>query len=140
VAVVLVQAADAHFEVFVELLAIVSLRENRDIPEVQRNSVRPVVAHGAQELAVAESMIASELDLADLDLGTLHNLENENDRVTRGDALILRRDFGELAPVLAEQILKNHFRFLDLRGIERTFHGEADFAFLEAIKNVGLRN
>src|SRR5262249_17982219 len=83
-------------------------------------------------------MIAGELDLADLDFWPLDNLKNENDGVARSDALVLRRDLGELAPMLAEQLLQHHFGFLDLGRIEWAFNAQSDLSFLEAIENVGF--
>jgi hypothetical protein len=67
-------------------------------------------------------------------------LENENDGVAGGDALVLRSNFGELPAVLAEQVLQDHFGLLDARRIELAFYGETYFSLLEAIENVGLRN
>src|SRR6266852_3027862 len=96
--------------------------------------------HRADELAVAKSMITGELDLADLDLWTFFDFENENDRVARSDALILRSDLCKLPAVLSKQFLDNHFRLLDFSGVELAFDGKTDFAFLEAIENVGLGN
>ena len=105
ISVVLIQAADADFEIFVQLVAIVGLGQHRDFREVQRNCVRTIMTHGADNLAVAEGMIAGELDMADLDLGAFFNFENENDGVAGSDSLVLRSDFGELPAVLAEQFL-----------------------------------
>src|SRR5579883_648736 len=75
-------------------------------------------------------MISREFDLADLDLWSLDNLENENDRIARGDAFVLRGHLRELAPVLAEQILDNHFRLLDFRWIELALDSKPHLAFL----------
>src|SRR5712692_164123 len=47
VTVVAVQAADTDFEILAQLLAVIGLREDRDIPEIEGNRVRAVVAHGA---------------------------------------------------------------------------------------------
>jgi hypothetical protein len=94
------------------------------------------VTHGANELAIAESVIAGKFNPADLYLGTFLDFENEDDRVAGGDALVLRSDFGELAAVLAEQLFQDHFRFLDARGVELAFYGEADLALFETIENV----
>src|ERR1700676_2524330 len=140
IAIVLVKAADANFQIFIQLLAIVSLGEDGDIPEVQGNGVRAVVAHGANKLAVTERVVAGELDLADFYLGPFIDLKNEDDRVARSDTLELRRNLSKLPPVLAKQILQHHFRFFDLGGIERAFHRQADYALLEAVENVGLGN
>ncbi len=90
IAVVLIEAADADFQIFVEFFAVVGLRENGDFGDVQRNRVRTVVLHGANELAFAEGMIAGELNVADLDLGAFFDLEDQDDGVAGGDALVLR--------------------------------------------------
>src|SRR5258708_10450015 len=47
VAVVAIQAADTDFQIFAQLFAVIGLREYRDIPEVERNRVGPVVPHGS---------------------------------------------------------------------------------------------
>src|SRR5580693_8405760 len=85
-------------------------------------------------------MITGELDAANLDLWAFLDLEHQNNRVAGGDAFVLRGYFGKLAAVLAEQLLQNHFSFLDARRIKLAFHGQTDFALLEAIQNVRFRN
>src|SRR6266436_1138701 len=140
VAIVLVQAADANFEIFVEFFAVVRFGEEGNVPEVEGNGVGAIVSHGADELAIAERVIAGEFNLADLYLGTFVDFENEDDRVAGGDALVLRRDFGKLAAVLAQQFLQDDFRFLDARGVELAFDSEADLALFKTIENVRLGN
>ena len=96
------------------------------------------MAHGAEQLSVTESMIALEFDFADLNLGPFVDLEHENYRVAGGDALVLWGDLRELAAMFPEQLFQHNFRLLDFRGIKLAFHAEADFAFLEAVENVGF--
>ena len=96
------------------------------------------MTHGANQLAIAERMIAGEFDVADFDLGAFFNFENEDDRVTGSDSFVLGSDLGELTAVFTEQLAQHHFGFFDFRGIKLAFHAEADFAFLEAVENVGL--
>ena len=72
-------------------------------------------------LRLAEGVVAGELDVADLDLGAFVNFEDQDDRVAGGDALVLRRDLGELTAVLAEKFFEDDFGFLDLRGVEAGF-------------------
>ena len=60
------------------------------------------MAHGADQLAIAECVVSSEFDFANLDLRAFLDLENENDGVARGNTLVLRSDFRELPSVLAE--------------------------------------
>ena len=79
------------------------------------------MAHRADELAIAERVIAGEADVADFNFGAFLNFEDENDGVAGGDALVLRRDVGELAAVLAEEFLEDDFGFLDARGVEAGF-------------------
>jgi hypothetical protein len=79
------------------------------------------MAHSANQLAIAERMIALELDSADLDLGTFLDFENKNDGVAGSDALVLRRDLRELTAMLSEKLFQHHFGFLDFRGIELAF-------------------
>ncbi len=100
--IVAIQAANTDFQILAQFLAVVSLGEHRDVPEVERNGVGPVVAHGADQLAVAESVVPLEFYLADLDLRAFLNLENENDGVAGSNALVLRGDFRELTAVLAQ--------------------------------------
>src|SRR5207302_777084 len=69
VAVVAVESANADFEVFAQFLPVVGFREHRDIHEIKRDGIRAVVAHGANEFAIAESVIALKFDFADFDLG-----------------------------------------------------------------------
>src|SRR5712675_989021 len=102
VAIILIQTADTDFEVFVELFAIVGFGENGNVPKIKGNRVRAIMAHGANELAIAESVIAGKFDLAHLYLGPFFHFENQDDSVAGGDALVLRRDFSKLASVLAE--------------------------------------
>src|SRR6266436_5760324 len=100
--IVAIQAANTDFQILAQFLAVVSLGKHRDVPEVERNGVGPVVAHGADQLAVAESVVPLEFYLADLDLRAFLNLENENDGVAGSNALVLRGDFRELTAVLAQ--------------------------------------
>src|SRR5882762_6266984 len=102
VAIVLIQTADAHFKIFVELFAVVGFGENGNVPKIKRNGVRTIMAHRSNELAIAESVIAFEFDLADLYLGSFFNFENQDDCVAGGDALVLRRDFSKLASMLTK--------------------------------------
>src|SRR6266436_6612890 len=134
------ETSKSAFAVFAQLLAVISLREHGDIPEVERNRVGPIVAHGADQLAVAESVISGELDSADLDLGPFFDFENKNDGVAGGDALILRADFGELAAVFGEELLQDHLGFFYFCRIELAFDAQTDLAFLEAIENVRFGN
>ncbi len=140
IAVVSIQASNADFQILAQLFAVVGLREHRDIPEVERDRVGPVVAHGADQFTVAESVVSGEFDFADFDLRAFLDLENENDGVAGSYALVLRSDFRELAAVLAQQFLQHDFRFLDFRWIELAFDAETDLAFLEPVENVRFGN
>src|SRR5436309_6308756 len=138
VTVVTIEAANADFQVLAQLFAVVGLGEHRNVPEIKRDRVGTIVAHGANQLAVTESMVSLEFDFADLDFRAFLDLENENDGVAGSDALVLRSDFRELPAVLGQQFLQHDFRFLDLGGIKLAFNTETDFAFLEAIEYVGF--
>src|SRR5262249_2368014 len=109
-------------DVFHKLVVIVSLGHHRNKSDVERNAVRPIVAHRANQLAVAERMISRELDFPDFDFRSLVNLEYKNDGVARRNSLVLRGHLRELPAVLAEQFAQNNFRLLDLRGIELAFY------------------
>src|SRR5882762_6772384 len=52
VAIVLIQTADAHFKIFVELFAVVGFGENGNVPEIKRNGIRTIMAHRSNELEV----------------------------------------------------------------------------------------
>ena len=140
IAVVAIEAANANFQILAQFFTVVGLREHRDIPEVQRNRIRPVVAHGADQLAVAEGVVSCELNFPDLDLRAFLDLKNQNDGVAGSDALVLWGDFRELAAVLAQQFLQHDFGFLDFRGIELAFDAQTDLAFLESVQNVRFGN
>ena len=105
IAVVLIETANADFEIFVELVSVEGFRENAEFRKVHRNCVRPVVAHGADQFAVAESMIAGEVDPSDFDFRAFFNFENQNHGVAARDAFDLRSDLGELPPVFTEKFL-----------------------------------
>src|SRR5579885_620146 len=140
IAVVLIEAADAHFQVLIELVAVVRFGHNRNVEEVQRNGVGAVVAHGANQLPVAECMVSREFDFADLDLGAFLDFEDQDHRVAGRDPFILRGDFCKLPPVFSQQFFQDDFGLLDFGGIKLAFHGQTDFAFLEAVQDVGLRD
>src|SRR5205807_4697322 len=140
VTVVTIEAANADFQVLAQLFAVVGLGEHRNVPEIKRDRVGTIVAHGANQLAVAESVVSLEFDFADLDFRAFLDLENENDGVAGSDALVLRSDFRELPAVLGQQFLQHDFRFLDFGGIELAFDAQTDFAFLEAVEDVGFGN
>ena len=83
-------------------------------------------------------MVSGELDSADLDFGAFLDFENENDGIAGSDALVLRRDLGKLAAMLAQQLFQDDFGFFDFRGIELAFDAQTDLALLEAVENVRL--
>ena len=87
---ILIEAADADFQVLVQLVAVVGFRQHVDIQEVHGNRKRPIMPHGANQLAVAEGMIAGEVDLPDFYLRSLFHLEGEDHGVAGRDALVLR--------------------------------------------------
>ncbi len=140
ITVILIEAADADFEVFVQLVAVIRLGHHGNECEVERDAVGPIVAHGTSQFAIAEGMIAGEFDLADFDLGAFLNFENQDDGVARCNAFILRGDFCKLVAVFPEQFAQHYFRFLDFRRIELTLNREPDLPFLEAVENVGFRH
>src|SRR5437899_3974743 len=140
VTVVTIEAANADFQVLAQLFAVVGLGEHRNVPEIKRDRVGTIVAHGANQLAVAESVVSLEFDFADLDFRAFLDLENENDGVAGSDALVLRSDFRELPAVLGQQFLQHDFRFLDFGGIELAFDAQTDFALLEAGEDVRFGN
>src|SRR5438552_13158238 len=107
-----------------------------DFGDVQRNLIRTIVPHRANELAVAERMVAGELDLTDFYLRSFFNLENQNNGGARSNALILRRNFRKLTAVFAQQFLDHHFSLFNLCGIKLALDRQADFALLESSENV----
>src|SRR5437016_5963697 len=140
VTVVPIEAANADFQILAQLFAVVGLGEHRDIPEVKRNRLRPVMAHGTNQLAAAESVFSLEFDFANLDLRAFLDFEDENDSVAGSNAFVLRSNFRELPAVLGQQFLQHDFGFLDFGGIKLAFDAQSDFAFLEAVENVRFGN
>jgi len=78
IAAVLIEAANADLEISFELVFVEVFRENAEFAEYIGNRVRPIVAHGADQLAIAESVIAGEVNPSDLDLRAFFQLENQN--------------------------------------------------------------
>ncbi len=140
VAVVLIETADADFQIFVELFTVVGLVRTGISVMYRGIAYGRSCLHGADQFAIAEGVIAGELNVADLDLGAFFDFEHQDDGVTGGDAFVLGRDFRELAAMLTQQILQHHFRFLDSRGIELALDRQTDLAFLEAVEDVGFGN
>src|SRR5882724_7547316 len=140
ITVILVRPADSDFQVFVQFVAVVGLMHYVDFGDVERNLIGAIMAHRANEFAVAERMVAGEFDLSDLDLWAFFHFENQNDGVARCDALVLRRNFRKLTAVFAEQFLDDDFGLLDFCGIKLAFNGQTDLTFLEAIENIRFGN
>ena len=122
VAIVLIQAANSDFNVFDQFVVIVGLRHHVYFREVQRNLIGPVVLHRPDQFPAAERVVPCELNFADFDLRAFIYLEDQDHCVARGDAFVFRRHGRKLPPVLAQQFLQDHFRFLDSRGIELAFN------------------
>src|SRR6202041_2766909 len=138
IAVILVVSADAYFKILVQFGAVKRLAHHRNIGDAERNAVRPVVFHSADELAAGKGLVSDDGYRADLYLGALINIKDQLHGVGRGDALVGRLDGSELGAVGCEQTLDDHFGALDLRRIELAFHAEPDFFFLEGVENVGF--
>src|SRR4030095_6362580 len=136
--VVLVERADAYLQVLVQPFPVVGFRHDREGSKVQRNRERPGVPHGADQLPVTKRVIPREADFSDLDLRAFDNLEDQDDRVARAKALILRSNRRELPAVLGQQVFQYQARLHDPRGIELALHRQADLAVAEAFQNVRL--
>ena len=89
------------------------------------------MVHSAEQLAVAECVIAGEANVADFNFGAFLNLEDEDDGVAGRDAFIFRRDFGELVAMFAQQFFQNDFSFFDAGRDRTAFYREADFRSLK---------
>src|SRR5215472_8253207 len=81
-------------------------------------------------------MVPDDRDRSHLDFRAFINVEEELDRVRGRNSLVSRFDRCELAPMLGQQLLDDHFGALDFGGVELTFHAEADFFFLECVQDV----
>ena len=134
----LIEIADADFQVFVERGTIEGLAHHRDIPEVERDAVGPVMFHRAQQTRARKRVVAREGNQTDLDLGSFVDVEGQLDGVRGGDAFVSRFDHGELMPVRREQFLDHHLGLLDLGGIELALHRQSDFAIFEGVQHVGF--
>ena len=61
ISVVLVEPADAHFHVFVQLGLVEGLAPDRNVSDVERNRVGAVVAHRANEFPVGKRLVARRM-------------------------------------------------------------------------------
>ena len=68
------------------------------------------------------------------------DVESELHRVGAGDSFERRLYDRELAAVLGQQFLQDHFGFFNARGIELALDRQSDFAVLEPVQNVRFGN
>ena len=139
-AVILVQAPDAHFEILIQLRLIERLAHHRNVSDAERNAVRPVILHRADDFPGRECLVSHHRDRPDFHLRAFVNIEDQLHGVRCGDALIGGFYGRELVAVRRQQALDYDFGALDLRRVELTFHAEPDFLFLKGIEDVGLRD
>ena len=112
IALRLVGVADALL-VFFELGRIVSRGEDILEQDGVRDAVVVGVLHGANHIALAEGLVAHDGDLADFDLRTFVDVEDDLERRGR-DLMHFRLDGGELAAALGQVFLNHHGGALDL--------------------------
>jgi hypothetical protein len=84
-------------------------------------------------------LIAHELDLADLHRRSFFDVEVDL-HGGRRDVFDVELNDGELVTVLGEDLLEDGGCAENLGGVVLAFDGKADFLFLEAIEDVGLRD
>ena len=140
IAVVLIQAPDADFQVLIELRPVERLAHHRNVSDTERNPVRPVVPHRADDFPARKRLVPYHGDASDFHLRAFINIEDQFDGVGGGDALVRGLYRGELAAVRGQQAFEHDFSALDFRRIELAFHGEPDFLLLERVQNVGFRD
>src|SRR5215467_13803372 len=97
------------------------------------------VLHRRAQRAVVDVLVALEADVADLNLRALAHHERDADS-RRGNGANLGSNRRELPPMLREQSLQRHFRFLDLGGVVLVLDRKPDLAFLETIEHIAGRN
>ncbi len=85
-----------------------------------------------------ERGVSRDHNFADLHLGSFVDVERKRYGVRARQSFVGGLDGGELAAVLGQQLLNNHFRLLDFCRIELAFNREADLAVLEPVQDVGF--
>ena len=138
--VILIQPSDADFEILIQLGAVEGFGHHGNVGDAERNAIWAVVAHRANDSAAGESLVSNNGDRADLDLGPFIDVENQFNGVAGCDALVSWLHSGKLPPVLGEQFLDNHFRALDLGGIELALDAQPYFLLLEGVQNIRFRD
>ena len=138
VALLLISIPYAVF-IFFELVGIEALCEEVFKQNGMRNADRSQVLHRADHFAVAENLVALDLDLADLHLRALVNLEDNFERRGR-DLAEFRLDGGELPAALGKEFLQHVSGALNLARIVLRFHGETNFPLFEPVQNLRDRN
>ncbi len=101
--------------------------------------LRPVLLHLLGQLAVAQLLVAGELDVADLDLRAFLDVEREVHQLrTGGQFLDLVRDLGELVALLRHHVAHDAFDLADQRGIDERVEPDRDAFFLQLVVDLGL--
>src|SRR5579871_5664045 len=133
VAVVLIELLDALL-VFLKLGRIEALRKQVLEENRIRNADGAQVLHGPSDYGSAELIVPFESDVADLDLGTFVDLEDDLKR--RGRHLMdVGLDSGELAAALRQVLLQHIPGALHLVRIVLRFDAQSHAAFLEPVEN-----
>ena len=104
-----------------------------------RDADGPQVLHGITQHSRFDVLVALELDLAHLDLGTFFDHKRDPDR-SRRNLPYFGPDRGKLASVFRQQALDRHFRLLDFRGVVLTFHRQPNLRFFKAVEDVAVGN
>ena len=102
ITVVAIQPLNPYLQVFVEFLAIVGFVHNRNIRDIERNCIGPVVPHGAQKFSVRKDFVPCKGNRANLHLGAFVDIEHQLDRVGRGNPFVGWLDRGELPAVFGQ--------------------------------------
>ena len=100
-----------------------------------RNADGPQVLHGVTQHSRLDVLVALELDLAHLDLGTFLDHKRDSDR-SRRNLPYFGANGGKLPAMFRQQALDRHFRFLHFRRVVLILHGQPDLRFLEAVQHV----
>src|SRR3954469_10455053 len=104
-----------------------------------RNPDRLEILHRANHLAIAESLIAIDQDMAHFDLRAFIDCER-NVYATRRNLTDLRRHSRVLMAALCLILLQHVLRALYFPGIVLRFGSKTHLALFEAVENFGFTN
>ena len=103
ISVVLIETADADFQIFVQFWTVEGLRHNVNRSQkTERNRDGTRIAHGANDAAARKRRVARDRNLADFYFGAFVDIEGELHGIRAGDAFVGRLHDGELPAMLGQ--------------------------------------